>query len=153
MKATCLSRFEKPFAKVLNLPVFFPITYCMVFLGFFYLQLINPVLQPLLWLDFEELHLFQEVLALPRWLLFKLSATCLQLSRRDTPQLLRQKRVSSLTSIFSKAFGTVLLYSSTLPLPKSVDLYIFYHTNILRKAANSLFKFNILWVSMQDLGF
>lgn len=109
MKATCLSRFEKPFAKVLNLQALFLITYCMVFCFFFYLQLINPVLQPLLWLDFEELHLFQEVLALPRWLLFKLSATCLQLSCRDTPQLLWQECVFSFISIFSKAFGIVLL--------------------------------------------
>lgn len=36
MKATCLSRFEKPFAKVLNLQALFLITYCMVFCFFFF---------------------------------------------------------------------------------------------------------------------
>lgn len=63
----------------------------------FYLQLINPVFQPLLWLDFEKLHLFQEVLALPRGLLLELSATRLQLSGRGPPQLLQHKKVSVVT--------------------------------------------------------
>lgn len=63
----------------------------------FYLQLINPVFQPLLRLDFEKLHLLQEVLPLPRGLLLKLSATRLQLSGRSPPQLLQAKQVSGVT--------------------------------------------------------
>lgn len=54
----------------------------------FHLQVMNLVLQQLPRLDFEDLHLLQEVLPLPGWRLFKLPTTCLQFPRGGSFKLL-----------------------------------------------------------------